>query len=56
MSTEVTVGKELTDQMRATATFLDKLNDLYENSTYQWSPHTLRYEADYLDRSIPGAP
>ena len=56
MSSELSISNGLTDQMCATATFRDKLNEIYGGSTYQWSPHTLRYEADYLDRPIPGAP
>lgn len=48
------IEPDLTGQMRATADFLDRLNDIYGGSTYQWSPDSLRYEADYLDRPIGG--
>lgn len=45
---------ELTTKMREAADFLEKLNEVYAGNTYQWSPDSLRYEADYLDRPVPG--
>lgn len=41
---------ELIAEMRSAADFLEKLNDLYEGLQYKWSPESLRYEADYLER------
>lgn len=42
-------NEELVAEMRDLATRLEKINDLYEGNAYQWSPKTLRYEADYLE-------
>lgn len=40
------------DGMRLIATLLTLINDLYDYDTNRgaWSPYTLTYEADYLDR------
>lgn len=39
--------------MRAAAATLERFNAAYgyDPSAGQWSPHTLRYEADYLERN-----
>ncbi len=36
-------------EMRAAAVLLEKFNDIYEGNQYEWSPESLRYEADYLE-------
>ncbi len=39
-------------EMRSAADLLEKFNDLYEYHRLNgdWSPKSLRYEADYLER------
>lgn len=40
-------------EMRAAAELLEKFNELYEyqRANGEWSPKSLRYEADYLERN-----
>jgi hypothetical protein len=40
-------------RMRAIAVELEWANQLYDYDTYtgQWSPKSLRYEADYLEKN-----
>ncbi len=37
-------------EMRAAAILLEKFNDAYEGRMYGWTPESLRYEADYLEK------
>ena len=36
-------------ELRAAATLLDQFNDLWDGTKHEWTPESLRQEADFLE-------